>query len=71
MYRWEEWAKENVDKEALNRHVPRPPAPWREPRQCLCGAEFTPVNNQVWCSPGCRSRDAMSKKRARDAERSL
>ena len=69
MTRWEEWAQENVDREALYRNVPRRPAkkPAKEPRQCECGARFTPANaSQVWCSARCRSRGAMSEKRARD-----
>lgn len=68
MYRWEEWALANVDREALYRHVPRLPALTGEPRQCRCGTGFTPVNrNQVWCSANCRSRYAMKMKRMRDA----
>ena len=66
--RWEEWARENVDRNALYHGVPRPPAS-KEPRQCPgCDVRFTPArSNQVWCSPRCRSRDAMREKRLRDA----
>ena len=71
MTRWEEWARENVDRNALYDDTPRLPAVTEGPRQCSgCDHRFTPARgNQVWCSSRCRHRDAMSKKRARDYER--